>query len=222
MANATIEIVVMGLLAIMNAGAGQAKSGHAAQQAEPDVLVYVEDAFLVPPLVLSRAEATATRMFAGIGLQAQWAERRPVRAAETSITPCAPKRAEEIVVQMASARTGSAGGEALAVALPYARTGVRVTVFYGELHEATRIQPSMETVVLAHVLVHEITHVLQGMVRHSSTGVMRARWKAEDYAGMLRRPLEFTGHDVEMIHLGLRRTQSTACPEAASAYSVQE
>ena len=222
MANATTELLVVGLLVVLPVGAGQPKSGHAAQQAVPDVLVYVENSVLVPPLVLARAEATAARMFAGIGLQVQWADRRLVRGAETSVTLCAPKRAEEIVVRMASGRTRSASSEALAAALPYARTGVRVSVFYGEFHEATRMQPRMETAVLAHVLVHEIAHVLQGMERHSSTGVMRAHWTAGDYADMERRPLEFNGDDAELIHLGLQRRHSTACAETASAFGVRE
>jgi hypothetical protein len=95
------------------------------------------------------AAGDAQRMFAGIGLQVQWADRRPGRGAEPASTGCAPKRPEEIVVRIASRRTGSASREAFASALPCARTGARVAVFYGELREATRHQPHPEPVVLA-------------------------------------------------------------------------
>jgi hypothetical protein len=61
--------------------------------------------------------------------------------------------------------------------------------------------------LLAHVLVHEITHVLQGVVRHSGTGVMRAHWDAREYLDMAFSPLEFTGADAELIQSGLRRNQ---------------
>jgi len=50
--------------------------------------------------------------------------------------------------------------EAFGAALPYARDGVRVTVFYDEIQEGTRGRPRFESVMLAHVLVHEIIQVL--------------------------------------------------------------
>jgi hypothetical protein len=184
-------------------------------------MVYVESE-LVAPSVLLRAETTANRMFAGIGVRVQWADRRPGRRAEPASGGCAPKRPEEIVVRMASVRAGSASSDAYAYALPNASDGVRVTVFYGELRKALCARPRLEPVVLAYVLVHEITHVLQGVVRHSSTGVMRAHWNSTEYSDMEDRPLEFAGDDAELIQLGLHRTQSPACVGTASALSVQE
>ena len=38
--------------------------------------------------------------------------------------------------------------------------------------------------LLAHVLVHEITHVLEGVDRHTGQGVMKARWTEDDLALM--------------------------------------
>jgi hypothetical protein len=205
-----------GALVVLPVSAGNPKRGQATQHAVPDVMVYVEGSELVALPALLGAEATATRMFARIGVQVQWSDRRPGRGAEPASTGCALKRPEEIVVRMASERAGSSLREALAVARPFARTGVRVTVFYGELREVGRVQPRLEPVLLAHVLVHEITHVLQGVAQHSSTGVMRAHWTPRDYANMEERPLEFAGADADLIRLGLRRTQSPACVESPS------
>jgi hypothetical protein len=56
---------------------------------------------------------------------------------------------------------------------------------------------------LAHVLAHEITHMLQGTDRHSDSGIMKARWNSEDYFEMLRTPLSFTEADVQLIRRGL-------------------
>ena len=55
---------------------------------------------------------------------------------------------------------------------------------------------------LAHVLVHEITHILQASDRHSDSGVMKARWIAQDYEAMARKPLRFTSEDLDLIHRG--------------------
>ena len=52
-------------------------------------------------------------------------------------------------------------------------------------------------------LVHEITHVLQGIDRHSDSGVMKALWTAQDYFQMRVEALPFAPEDVELIHLGL-------------------
>lgn len=216
MANTTTKLLVAGLLVVLPVSAGNPKRGQAAQQAVPDVMVYFENSVLVATSVLLRAEATATRMFAGIGLRVHWSDHRPGRGGEPDSTGCAPKQPWEIGVRLVPGKPASALGEAFAAARPYASTGVRVTVFYGELREVARVQPRLETVLLAHILVHEITHVLQGVARHSSTGVMRAHWTTGDYANMEARPLEFAGLDAELIHIGLRKTQSPACVESPS------
>jgi hypothetical protein len=57
--------------------------------------------------------------------------------------------------------------------------------------------------LLAHVLVHEITHILQGVDRHSETGVMKARWTTADYVQIRAQPLPFTDWDIDLIQEGL-------------------
>ena len=50
------------------------------------------------------------------------------------------------------------------------------------------------------MLVHEITHILQGIDRHSVGGIMKAVGTSSDYTQMKRCQLWFTARDVEMIH----------------------
>src|ERR1022692_2423743 len=57
---------------------------------------------------------------------------------------------------------------------------------------------------MAHVLVHEITHVLEGISRHSSTGIMKAQWNKNDFFEMRRKPLPFAQEDVNLIYDGLK------------------
>ena len=52
--------------------------------------------------------------------------------------------------------------------------------------------------VLARVMVHEITHILQGMSNHSDKGIMKAHWNAVE-----ARSLGFTADDVELIYNGM-------------------
>jgi hypothetical protein len=66
---------------------------------------------------------------------------------------------------------------------------------------------------LAHVMVHEIGHVLEQMQRHSENGVMKARWSAADIKRMERDPLPFAPEDVESIREGLLRRATHAAAE---------
>ena len=71
--------------------------------------------------------------------------------------------------------------------------------------------PRSATVVLAHVLVHEITHVLQRIDRHSDSGVMKAHWTLRDYAQMEKDPLPFAAEDIQLIKMGLPSWAGQAC-----------
>src|SRR5689334_21975204 len=82
---------------------------------------------------------------------------------------------------------------ALACAVP--GKGALIQVFYDRIEG---IQLLKSSALLAHVLVHEITHVLQGFGWHSQTGVMKARWDALDYDKMAWKWLPFTTTDIEL------------------------
>ena len=221
MANATSRLFVLGLLAALPVTAGDSRRGSG-EKPIPDVVVYVADSNVVPASVLLQAEATATRMFAGIGLKLRWRERRPGRSGEAAGSPCAAGRTKEIGVRMAARKPATASSEAFASANPYAREDEQITLFYGELHEATRHQPRLEPMVMAHILVHELTHVLQGVARHSEAGVMQAHWTPRDYADMERNPLKFTGDDTDLVHLAMAKNQFASCVGGAAPASVQD
>src|SRR5947208_7284621 len=85
---------------------------------------------------------------------------------------------------------------ALAFALPF--EGVHLQGFWHRIaghHSAPNL--------LAHVIVHEITHILQRVARHSDEGIMKARWTGRDLVTMGVRPLQFTPADVDMIYDGM-------------------
>lgn len=82
----------------------------------------------------------------------------------------------------------------------------------------TRFAPAV--IVLAHVLVHEITHILEGIDRHSESGVMKAQWTVEDYRAMADKPLPFAAIDVDLIQRGLASQSGVVA--MAVANSVQK
>ena len=172
-------------MAIVVGFAGMAaRADRAPQPMEHKVILCVQDTvgFLTP-----QAEAMASKMFGGIGLLTEWYGLRrgcPGQAIQLSITSETPN-------------TLMPG--ALAYALPYEGTHIRV--FYDRIVAGR--EPALARALLAHVLVHEITHILQGVSCHSVEGVMKARWDGEDLSRMAREPLLFSEVDILLIHLGL-------------------
>ena len=175
------------------------------------MLIYVDNGVFVPGGLMLGAKQVATRMFARIGLEVQWTLRPPAEIREQPQTGCAPVQPEVIVIRIVSKWPQPMAGGTFAFALPYAHSGTRISVFYAQLQEADRGHPGLASMLLAHVLVHEITHVLQRMTRHSEEGVMRAHWTADDYAGMRRKPLEFTSEDVDLIRKGRAQSSAQGC-----------
>ena len=137
---------------------------------------------------LNQAELIAERMFRNADVVLEW---------HRSLDPrVCPMGAVRISVEQET------GPHTLPGALAYsmAAEGGLIRVFYDRI---ARIQSLKPSALLAHVLVHEITHVLQGVAWHSHTGVMKARWEAADFERMVRKGLPFTTTDVKLVRRGL-------------------
>ena len=162
-------------------------------QAEQKVTVYLQGVSTVPNPALCQAQQAAAKMFAEIGVGIDW------RTSQPPTGPQLPSQ-QAITIRLATDTPPKLLPNALAFARPY--EGVHLTVFWDRIQKT---HPASAGVVLAHVLVHEITHILQRIERHSESGVMKARWTVEDYAEMTWRPLPFTPEDIKLIHSGLAK-----------------
>jgi hypothetical protein len=163
------------------------------------VTVYISPGASVDLMVLAQAKNLASRMFAGIGVDIEWLQGRP------SVREKGAIGIEFVTNTPESLRPGS-----LACARPY--EGVHVLVLWDRIHRL----PSANR-VLAHVMVHEITHLLEGVEGHSEEGVMKAHWSDADFGSMRRKTLPFAPEDVSLIHRGLRSRTSIAMATAVRA-----
>ena len=151
------------------------------------------------PHVLMGVRPLASAMFASIGVRIGWRDR-----------DSCPVGVGAIQVRMSYDPPGIRKLKTLAFAQPYDRN--LIVVFPERVQELNRNGgPS----VLAHVLVHEITHILEGIDRHSATGIMKDRWDDNDYSEMRRKPLRFAQQDVDLIYDGLKVRSRTVSPLAA-------
>jgi hypothetical protein len=177
---------IMAAIAVAGMAGGIAIAQEIGPAAEPTVTVCMELGNDVQALKL--AEKTASHMFEEVGVKVEWSHYP---------RPCPAEK------------------HVIVVSLSYdTYEGTHIVVFYDRIQK--RVVPARVPILLAHVLVHEITHILQGVVRHSSSGVMKARWDSGDFFEMARKSLGFTKLDVVLIRRGLEARQSLVAANPAS------
>jgi hypothetical protein len=144
--------------------------------------------------IMKRARIFTSKIFGEIGVSIHW---------QSGGRSCP---VEAIVVKISANASAALKPGALAYALPY--EGRHIQVFYNRIESLCN--GAMMDVLLAHVLAHEITHILEGIAQHSQQGLMKAKWDNKDYVRMRERSLKFTPEDVNLIYEGLLARQERA------------
>ncbi len=151
------------------------------------VQVYVDNDLIVDGFLLQQAEYLATRMLGRIGVAVEWRAGKSPRKTGAGVEP--------IIVQLSSDTPENFHPGALGYAVVFPDSMGHVFVF------ADRVRPGGVPAVLA----HEITHVLEGVIRHAETGVMKPKWTFADYKQMASGPLGFDPVDVNVVRYRLAR-----------------
>jgi len=150
-------------------------------------VIGLENSEVAPFAVLAQAKATVARIYAQIGVKVMW---------------CSGGRAN-IPVQFDIGIPSTVHPGALAYAMPYAKSGTRIHVFFDRLPDPG--SQRLAGALLGHVMAHELGHVLEGLSRHADLGVMKAQWDYLDFDQMRVRPLSFSTGDIDLIRLGVAR-----------------
>jgi len=135
---------------------------------------------------IQQAQWIASRMFVPAGITLEWRK----------LSEC-PDDGIKISFSSATKETDHPG--ALAYALPY--EGTHIVLFLDRISVAGKKQLSS---LLAHVMVHEITHIVEGIPHHSTAGIMKAVFDWDDVRRMSYEPLVFAPEDLNLIQEGLR------------------
>ncbi len=168
---------------------------------EREIAVGLEATHFVPPAVLARAKATATQIYAGIGVKLRW--RNPAAA--------------EIRMEFDTGVAAREYQDAMGYAMPYAKAGTRIHIFLDRVVPDRLCSPRSQEdagVLLGHVMAHELGHVLEGISWHADSGIMKANWNLGDRRQMLDRSLSFSSADVDLIRLGLARMTARPIADA--------
>jgi hypothetical protein len=165
-------------------------------KAEPDatdltVPVCVPEGINYQGLNLFTAEGIASKMFLQAGVRIRWL------AGQSNLR----QRQPVIVLSLTSDTPENIAPNIFAYAQVF--EGVHIRIFADHVAERVHRVISLGTALLAHVMVHEITHMLQGVNRHSEEGIMKATWAQTEVRRMVVAPLRFSAEDVRLIHTGL-------------------
>jgi hypothetical protein len=156
-----------------------------------DVVVFLNGDAIVPNPVSYPARSEVTRIFAGMGVGLVWQS----EGAKVS-SPSANCFAIHARFTTGVPQRSHPG--ALAYAEPFNGIPV-ITVMYDRLLLMGVGRPRLAPALLAHVLAHEIGHILLGTDSHAKAGIMKARWTSGDYDEMERKPMLFERSDEDNI-----------------------
>jgi hypothetical protein len=170
-------------------------AGLSAHAQECIVMAYASADSIMPAGMLWHAEAQTAAMFREIGIEVRW-RTGAFRANAVDGACGAP-----IMILLRNTGNVRVPPDALAYATPFAQSGTCIHVLLDRVLQYGGGQ--FETALLAHVLAHEITHVLERMDRHSADGVMKAHWDAQDFRNLTWHSLPFAAEDVAQIHRGI-------------------
>jgi hypothetical protein len=178
--------------------AGMGVLGRAQGESDVDssmVTVCLQGGIDDPILRLNWAKTIASSIFAQAGVRIKWQSGQ-----SNSVQALTP-----IVLSFTSNTPEKFPPNIFAYALVY--EGVHIRIFVDHVIERAHHQTPLATYLLAHVMVHEITHMLEGFNGHSREGIMKATWTDADIRGMIVKQLSFAPEDVHLIHLGLAPCQ---------------
>jgi hypothetical protein len=166
----------------------------ASAQAAGKVRVCLNPGSYVSTYVLTHSEAISSGMFATAGVAIEWHSAAPAVCQ-------GPQPRKTVILDFVKNTPQGEHPGALAYALPY--EAIHIIVLFDRIEKSSD-GPRQVAALLAHVMTHEITHVLEGISRHSETGVMKAHWNTHDFIQMVYKPLPFAPEDIDLIQRGLR------------------
>ncbi len=159
--------------------------------------VFVNNSERIPFATLQSAEGLASRIVASADVRIAW----------HGLASSGWKGRNRVIIMQLETDT-RATDHSSALGYSLLREGVHVVIFYNRIQRMD--QQSLEPFLLAHAMAHEITHLLQGIARHSATGVMKAQWDSGDFVEMKRHLLRFTPEDIRIIQNKENRPITTA------------
>src|SRR5262245_55109868 len=142
----------------------------------------------VPPDVMARAKAVASRVYSDAAIELQWIDDvgEPIPASEIQVAIIVALRPNP------ESRTHVAPDVMGTSTMTASEKGTIAYAFYSRIVERARNRRIDPAVMLGYVIAHEMGHLLLGHASHSPDGIMRARWDQFEQERFERDSLKFT------------------------------
>ena len=177
--------ITIGLATALCAISWNASAGEHAGQKWHRVNVDLSSQVQVPPALLRDGQEAATNIFAGIHVQLLWTGKRQ---SSEAVEGCADEAAtHHLVVEIVPHAPARFSNVALAMAMPYADSGVRIVIFYDRVDPLLRGHHAPEARILVTswpTRLHMFCRVLRSIPRRESCGhagrrMTSNRWVSE-------------------------------------------
>lgn len=142
----------------------------------PTIALQLRNDAEVPADVLGAAQVEVVRIFADAGLEVRWTDRSPSFTVTIVAQVLGYSRAASQVMGVAQRTAG----------------GPAVQVFFKQVQHFARTYRIELSTTLAHVIAHEIGHLLLPGRPHSSTGLMQTAWDNAFARNVVKGSLTFT------------------------------
>ena len=175
------------------------------EQAEPslDVTVYVFNYADVPGGTLARAQTEAARILREVGVKLAWS-RAPVFAADSARG--VHLKPTDVVLRILPRSMAEALGlppNTFGFAFPEKKGGfgTLTNVFYYRVKELSDSHGYGRSLMLGHLMAHEMGHLFLGIGSHSERGIMHIPWRTKQLDRAASQNLLFTSAQARRIRV---------------------
>ncbi len=170
--------------------------GHvvtAQAETSPSMAVLLINHANAPSGVVAAAQELVSRIFIAAGVNVEWSVAGNM---QHSVSDCRLRVILTAQPQDARDRRMNVMGAAL---IGSAGSGRLAYVFLREVEDYAGLTKTDPAVVLAHVMAHEMGHLLLGHRGHSVAGIMRAKWEPMEIARIREDLLTFTADEATTV-----------------------
>jgi hypothetical protein len=153
----------------------------------PAIRLQMDDAADVPAAVLKKSQDEVVRIFAAAGVRVEWTEAAP-----------------GITVRIVTSALAYFGRSSSVMGVALRRpSGATAQIFLMQVQDFARTHDSDVSILLAHVIAHEIGHLLLPRMPHSPAGLMKGDWDRTLVREAAAGSLTFTDAQIQRL-LALR------------------
>jgi len=213
--NSFSRVALIPVTFVLLAGSASGKTRLIAPPQTLSIRLY--DDAQAPAQMLHAASDQASYLLRAARIRTSWQRplREPPEDQGTDMTAAAfqqPDARGYLVVRLMTRTPATILPGALGYALPLARKGAHVLIFYDRVETLAHNVNESIYIVLGHAIAHEIGHVLLGSNEHASGGLMQGRWTPATWHLASLGLLSFTPREAERMDAGLHRFQPYANP----------